>query len=159
MEEITKSLIFAILLIVVVFTFGVIAYHNLEGWGWVDCIYFMSSTVTTVGYGDLVPTTDEAKIFTVFFMWTGISIGFYLIYTISKYREEKIDHRLRPFFAHIMDGGKKPPKKKQYGTSGEFDEMPSDMRQMINPARPAQKKKRAPSTPSRIPHSKRRYRK
>jgi len=161
MEEITKSLIFAILLIVVMYTFGVIAYHNLEGWGWVDCIYFMSTTFTTLGYGDLVPTTDEAKIFTVFFMWTGISIGFYLIYTISKYREEKIDHRLLPFIARIVDrGGNDSPKKKQYGISGEFDGMPRDMRHMINPARPTQKKKKKPSsTASRVPRSKRRYRK
>ena len=112
MEEITKSLIFAILLIVIMYTFGVIAYHNLEGWGWIDCVYFMSATFTTLGYGDVVPKTDEGKIFTVFFMWTGISIGFYLIYTISKYREVKIDRRLLPFIAQLVDRGGKPPKKK-----------------------------------------------
>ena len=142
MEEITKSLLFAILLIVFMLTFGVIAYHNLEGWGWVDCIYFMSSTMTTLGYGDLVPTTDEAKIFTVFFMWTGISIGFYMIYTISRYREEKIDHRVLPFLSHLVGGGEKQDAgKKRYGRTGEFDEMPSDLRQMINPARPPMKKR------------------
>jgi len=142
MEEITKSLLFALLLIVIIFAFGVVAYHNLEGWGWVDCIYFMSSTVTTVGYGDIVPTTDEAKLFTVFFMWTGISIGFYLIYTISKYREEKIDHRLLPFIAHVMGGkkGKATSKRGPY-SPGEFDEMPMDLRQMINPARPSERRK------------------
>ncbi len=139
MEEITKSLIFAILLIVVMYTFGIIAYHNLEGWGWVDCLYFMSATFTTLGYGDVVPTTDEAKIFTVFFMWAGISIGFYLIYTISKYREQKIDHKLLPFIAHLMDRGHKS-KQKRYPLT-KVDTMPSDLKQIINPARPTQKKK------------------
>jgi len=136
MEEITKSLIFAFLLITILYSFGAIMYHNLEQWSWVDSVYFMTATFTTVGYGDLVPTTDEAKIFTVFFMWTGISIGFYLIYTISKYREEKIDHRLFPFVEHLIDRGKKGKNKGMYAT--EFNEkMPSDIRQIINPARPS----------------------
>ena len=142
MEEITKSLIFAFLLIIVMYTFGVIAYHNLEGWGWVDCIYFMSATFTTLGYGDVVPKTDEAKIFTVFFMWTGISIGFYLIYTISKYREEKIDQKIFPFFAHLMDRGKKPTKKKYYDDLS-VEEIPRDIRHIINPARPSSHRKKS----------------
>lgn len=142
MEEITKSLIFAFLLIVVMYTFGVIAYHNLEGWGWVDCIYFMSATFTTLGYGDVVPKSDEAKIFTVFFMWAGISIGFYLIYTISKYREEKIDQKIFPFVSQLMDRGKKKEKnKKMYAT--EYNEkIPDDIRRIINPARPSSRRKK-----------------
>lgn len=142
MEEITKSLIFAFLLITILYSFGVIMYHNLEQWSWVDSVYFMTATFTTVGYGDLVPTTDEAKIFTVFFMWTGISIGFYLIYTISKYREEKIDQKIFPFVSHLIDRGKKGGKnKKMY--SAEFSEkMPNDIRQIINPARPSSRRKK-----------------
>ncbi|MBD3397661.1 hypothetical protein GF412_00810 [Candidatus Micrarchaeota archaeon] len=142
MEEITKSLIFAFLLIAILYAFGAIAYHNLEHWRWVDSIYFMTATFTTVGYGDFVPSTDEGKIFTVFFMWTGISIGFYLIYTISKYREEKIDHRLFPFVAHIMDRGSKKEKKKKYYSEMSPEEIPRDIRQIINPARPSAKRKR-----------------
>ncbi len=142
MEEITKSLIFAFLLITILYSFGVMMYHNLEQWSWVDSVYFMTATFTTVGYGDLVPTTDEAKIFTVFFMWTGISIGFYLIYTISKYREEKIDQKIFPFVSHLIDRGKKTGKnKKMYNT--EFSEkMPNDIRQIINPARPSSRRKK-----------------
>ena len=38
----------------------------------VDALYFVIVTITTVGYGDLVPLTDKAKIFTVFFMVAGL---------------------------------------------------------------------------------------
>ena len=143
MEEITKSLIFAFLLIAILYVFGAVIYHNLEEWSWIDSIYFMTATFTTVGYGDIVPTTDEAKIFTVFFMWTGISIGFYLIYTISKYREEKIDHRLFPFFAHLVDrnGDNKGKKKKYYDDELGPEPIPRDLRQIINPSRPASHKR------------------
>lgn len=125
MEEITKSLVFAFLLLLILYVFGTLAYHNLEGWTWVDSIYFMTATFTTVGYGDLVPQTDAAKIFTVFFMWTGISIGFYMIYTISKYREEKIDHPFLSFIGRITDRGR--------GT-GPQKKIPTDIKRIIYPA-------------------------
>lgn len=50
------------------------AYHELEGWGYVDSFYFTGITLSTIGYGDLYPTTDISKIFTVFFAFAGIGI-------------------------------------------------------------------------------------
>jgi potassium channel subfamily K len=43
-----------------------------EALSMVDALYFVIVTITTVGYGDLVPLTDKAKIFTVFFMVAGL---------------------------------------------------------------------------------------
>jgi voltage-gated potassium channel len=55
-----------VLLGVLLFT-GTVSYHLIEEWSIVDSLYFTTMTVTTVGYGDLVPTTDASKLFTVFF--------------------------------------------------------------------------------------------
>lgn len=53
---------------------GMIFYHQIEGWSWVDSFYFSVVTLATVGYGDLHPTTDASKIFTAVYIFFGISI-------------------------------------------------------------------------------------
>jgi voltage-gated potassium channel len=49
-------------------------YHYVEGWGWLDAIYFSVITLSTVGYGDLYPATAAGKIFTIIYILSGIGI-------------------------------------------------------------------------------------
>ena len=49
-------------------------YHFEEDWSWVDSFDFSTIAVTTVGFGDLTPTTDISKLVTVFYVFTGISL-------------------------------------------------------------------------------------
>jgi len=53
---------------------GVLFYRFVEHWSWLDCLYFAVCTLTTVGYGDLTPTTDASKIFTMVFLISGMGI-------------------------------------------------------------------------------------
>jgi len=53
---------------------GAVLYRYLEGWSWVDSFYFVVITLTTIGYGDLTPTTDLTKILTIFYSLNGILI-------------------------------------------------------------------------------------
>lgn len=101
MDELRKRLAFSIMLVLIVYAIGVLIYENVEGWGWLDSVYFMTATFTTVGYGDVVPHTDTGKLMTVIFSWVGISIGFYLIYTISMYREANFDPKLLGLMGRI----------------------------------------------------------
>lgn len=57
-----------------VLSVGVIFYHKVEDMSWVNAIYFSVITLTTIGYGDIVPKTDLGKIFTVFYVLIGIGI-------------------------------------------------------------------------------------
>jgi len=54
--------------------FGTVVYHYLEGWSYLDALYFCVISVGTIGYGDLTPTSDVAKLFTIFYVINGIVI-------------------------------------------------------------------------------------
>ena len=70
-EPRTRGLVYATLLIVVV---GAVFYRVVEGWRWLDAFYFTIITLSTVGYGDLAPQSDAAKIFTMFYILVGLGI-------------------------------------------------------------------------------------
>ena len=64
---------------------GTVVYHYLEEWSWIDSFYFSAVAVTTVGFGDLTPTTDGAKLFTVAYIFAGIAtITSYINVTLKR---------------------------------------------------------------------------
>jgi voltage-gated potassium channel len=50
----------------------------------VDAFYFSVTTLTTVGFGDLAPTTTIGKLFTVVYIFAGLSIILGFLDTIAK---------------------------------------------------------------------------
>jgi voltage-gated potassium channel len=58
---------------------GTVVYHYIEGWSWLDSLYFLVITLTTIGYGDFSPQTDLGKIFTLLYIVVGVALilGFF----------------------------------------------------------------------------------
>ncbi|WP_254430597.1 MULTISPECIES: potassium channel family protein [unclassified Ruegeria] len=61
------------------FTLGMVLwasvfYHYVEGWSWLDSIYFSVVTISTVGFGDFSPQTAAGKIFTMVYIIVGLGI-------------------------------------------------------------------------------------
>lgn len=81
---------------------------SFEGWSWEDSIYFTTSTITTVGYGDLTPGTYWGRLFTIPLMWIGIAVGLYVIYTVQDYGRTKLDAVSR-HVENLTNGKKKQP--------------------------------------------------
>jgi len=53
---------------------GTVFYSSVEGWHWIDALYFCTATLSTVGYGDFVPQTQMGKLFTVVYIFVGVGV-------------------------------------------------------------------------------------
>lgn len=71
--------------------FGTFFFSKIENWNLVDAFYFSSMTVTTIGYGDLVPTHSLSKIITSLYAVVSIPISLFVFGLIA---EEYFEVRL-----------------------------------------------------------------
>lgn len=93
-SEEKHRLIMAAFLMTMLYVVSTFFYHKIEGWSVLDSVYFVTTTFTTIGFGDHVPVTEAGKVFTIFIAWIGISTGIYLIYSIIAYREKTVDQEI-----------------------------------------------------------------
>lgn len=63
---------------------GTLFYWRFEDWTIVESLYFSIVTLTTVGYGDLSPTTAGTQIFTIFYILTGIGVFVALLASVAQ---------------------------------------------------------------------------
>lgn len=49
-------------------------FHYIEGWSWLDSYFFTVVTLSTVGYGTLVPATAIGKIATTVLIFLGLAV-------------------------------------------------------------------------------------
>lgn len=76
---------------------GTVAYHYIEGWNWLDSLYFSTITLTTIGYGDFSPQTNLGKGFTIIYIAIGVGLVLSFVNTI---------------YSHFRDFKEEPPKNK-----------------------------------------------
>lgn len=60
--------------LVTVVALGTVFFHFIEGWSWLDAYFFTVVTLSTVGYGSLVPATALGKIAATVLIFTGLGI-------------------------------------------------------------------------------------
>jgi len=65
---------YGVVIILLFLGVGTTFYTLTEEWEWQDALYFCVTTMTTVGYGDLAPSSDSSKIFTIVYILLGLSI-------------------------------------------------------------------------------------
>ncbi|MFA4996346.1 MAG: potassium channel family protein [Patescibacteria group bacterium] len=89
----------AVTTILVLVVFGTWFYRYSEGWSIVNSLYFTVMTLTTVGYGDFVPSHDVSKIVTVVYGIISIPIMLFILGVLAEnyfeVRMKGLESRLR----------------------------------------------------------------
>lgn len=56
---------------------GMFGFHLIEGWGYFDALYMAIITLTTVGYSELHPLSDQGRLFVMVYLVGGVGISLY----------------------------------------------------------------------------------
>jgi hypothetical protein len=72
---------------------GTAVYYWLEGWGWLDSLYFVVITLATIGYGDKVPTTAIGKVIAIFYSLNSFVILLMVSDVIRRVRRGEVGER------------------------------------------------------------------
>ena len=70
-------------LMLMIMGIGTVFYHNVEGWSWIDSVYFCVVTSATVGYGDLSPQTTLGKVFTMGYIICSVGLFLSIVGTLG----------------------------------------------------------------------------
>ncbi len=90
-----RKIICVVILFILILSIGTIGYMTLEHLDFLDSLYLTTISITTVGYGDIVPIHPLGKIFTVCLVFAGVGL---VMYTFSKVTETMIEGGLRDIF-------------------------------------------------------------
>ena len=107
----TSKITVALLLLLVVFMTGIFGFRFFSDYSWIDAIYMTVITITTVGYGEVMPLSPSEKIFVSLLIISSIFIVGYAISVITEYilsknigvlRQKKVQRKLESMHNHII---------------------------------------------------------
>jgi hypothetical protein len=78
---------------VVVLITGVVFYRLAEDWSLADSLYFTVIALSTIGFGDIAPTTTFSRLFTVLYAITGVGLIGTLLNLVVTNAQHAINHR------------------------------------------------------------------
>jgi len=71
--------------LVLILAGGTVFFRYVEGWSWLDAYFFTVVTLSTVGYGSLVPATAAGKIGTTVMIFLGLGVFALVIQQFAAY--------------------------------------------------------------------------
>ncbi len=98
-------------MLLVVFMTGIFGFRFFSDYSWIDAIYMTVITITTVGYGEVMPLSPSEKIFVSLLIISSIFIVGYAISVITEYilsknigvlRQKKVQRKLESMHDHII---------------------------------------------------------
>ena len=102
----------AVFLVFALLTIGIVGFKFISGYSFVNALYMTVITITTVGFGEVVPLDDHSKIFTIFLILTSIIVLGYALSIITEYimsksnveelKQKKMQKMIDNFKNHII---------------------------------------------------------
>lgn len=77
-----RPIIYAALALILLVSAGVYCFISLENKSFMDALWLTVTSITTVGFGDVVPSTTTGRIITIFLMLSGIGMLTYVLGTV-----------------------------------------------------------------------------
>lgn len=79
-----RRLLMAIISVLVMIVVGAIGFKLIEGYTFLESLYLSTQTVTTVGYGDLAPSSNAGRAFAVALMLVGAGTVLYALSVLAQ---------------------------------------------------------------------------
>jgi voltage-gated potassium channel len=80
-----RRLIWGIIALVVIIVTGTVGYLLIEDWSLLDSLFMTITTITTVGYDEVHPLSDNGRIFSSFLIVGGVGGALYALTSIVAY--------------------------------------------------------------------------
>ncbi len=98
----TRFKVFTLALtLAMIVSIGTVFFRHVEGWSWLDAYFFTVVTISTVGYGSLVPATALGKIGTTVFIFLGLGIFAVAIQQFGVYTMRKREEHTEWLFGRL----------------------------------------------------------
>lgn len=113
MIALSRSKIYlAISLMLAVVLSGVLGYRFISDYSWIDALYMTVITMATVGFKEVQPLDDTAKIFTVFLILASVFILGFAISVLTEYvlgrnslqllKKKKVKNKIKNLSNHVV---------------------------------------------------------
>lgn len=95
--------------LVAVIAAATVGYRFIEGWSWLDSLWMVFTTLTTIGYSEVHPLSVSGRWFTLGYVTVGFGLVGYTFATITRYvvegglRRDLIDRRRRRLMERLSD--------------------------------------------------------
>ena len=107
-----KKIYIAVFLLLAVLAFGIVGFRIISDYKWIDALYMTVITITTVGFGEVMPLDDESKVFTIFLILVSLIVVGYAISIITEYilsknnveelKQKKMQKLIDSFKDHVI---------------------------------------------------------
>src|SRR6516162_10276000 len=114
-QVVRRRLLFTVALLVLITVTGTIGFKILSldpNSTWIDALFMTVTTMTTVGYGEIVPLGQGGRLFVIFFLIAGFAIVSYGAIEIGQWlfsaemrkflEKRRMDHEIQKLHDHFI---------------------------------------------------------